>query len=135
MQVALGAAREDPWCSGLPELEVVGEFTVPPPGTVQRDFQALHIDFGLPRVSPESVPVARFTALHRAADRGDSNAATRVVPLARLLRQRAWPDRTVLFDRLRCTRLDDAPVEGVRARVVEAVDQSADLPAKDTLGF
>jgi hypothetical protein len=30
---------------------VVGEFTVPPPGFVQRDFQALHIDFGVPKLT------------------------------------------------------------------------------------
>jgi hypothetical protein len=135
MQIAAGARRLDPWCVDLPELEVVGEFTVPPRGTVQREFQALHIDFGLPRLGVQPVAVARFTALHRAADQLGSDTATRVVPLSRLLGQRTWPARAALTERLRCSSAGDDPVEGVLARVVEAVDQSIDLPAKDTDGF
>lgn len=135
MVIAAGARRLDPWCVDLPELEVVGEFTVPPPGTVQRDFQALHIDFGLPRLGAQPVAAARFTALHHAPDQPGSDTATRVVPLARLLGQRAWPARVALMERFRCSSAGDDPVDGVLARIVEAVDQSIDLPAKNADGF
>src|SRR5438105_15600452 len=57
------ARGRDRLCAGLPGLEVVGEFTVPPPGTVQRDFQALHFDFGVPRLAGPPGVMSRFTAL------------------------------------------------------------------------
>ena len=133
--IAAGARRLDPWCVDLTDLEVVGEFTVPPPGAVQRDFQALHIDFGLPRLGVQPVAAARFTALHRSPDQPGSDAATRVVPLARLLGQRAWPARVVLMERFSCSSAGDDPVEGVLARIVESFDLSVDLPAKNAPGF
>jgi hypothetical protein len=126
--------HRDPLSAGLPDLEVVGEFVVPPPGTVQRDFQALHLDFGLPRATPQPVSVARFTALHCAAEGIGSGAATRVVPLAELFSRRSWPAQEDLCERLRMTT-DDDPAEGVLARIVAAVDRSDDLPAKDADGF
>src|SRR5215210_7435285 len=58
------AAQRDPLGSSLPALEVVGEFTVSPAGALRRDFQTLHIDFGLPIEGREALDVARFTALH-----------------------------------------------------------------------
>jgi hypothetical protein len=135
MLIAEQAGRLDSVIADLKELAVVGEFIVPPRGVVQRDFQALHIDFGLPRVGADAVAVARFTALHCAADLTASGAATRMVPLAGLLGQRNWPDPDVLIDRLRAKSADDEAVEGVLARVVEALDQTRDLPAKDSDGF
>jgi hypothetical protein len=134
MQIAAQAGRLDSVID-LQELAVVGEFTVPPRGVVQRDFQALHIDFGLPRVGADAVAVTRFTALHCAADLVASGAATRMVSLAGLLGQRSWPAPDVLIDRLRAKSADDEAVEGVLARVVEALDQTRDLPAKDSDGF
>src|ERR1700677_1986292 len=50
-RIAEHARVADLLCAGLPRLEVVGEFTLPPPGTVQRDFQALHIDYGVPKLA------------------------------------------------------------------------------------
>jgi hypothetical protein len=101
----------------------------------QRDFQALHIDFGLPRLSAHAVDVALYTALFIDADKPSSGAATRIVPLGRLLQQRTWPVRSVITERLRDTSLDNAPVEGILARIVAAIDQTFDLPSKDDQGF
>lgn len=130
------AARDlDPLCAGLPGLEVVGEFSGPPPGTVQRDFQALHIDFGVPRLAGPRVAVSRFTALYLDRQCAGSGAATRIVPLRPVLGQRRWPASAVLTERLCHDEGDGAAVEGILARIIEAVDQSHDLPAKDADGF
>jgi hypothetical protein len=130
-----GARAVDPMGAGLPRLEVVGEFTVPPPGFVQRDFQALHIDFGVPKLTGAPVDVTRFTALYVDGQRSGSGAATRIVPLGRLLGQRAWPAQAVLADRLRRDAGDGALVEGILARIIEAADQSGDLPDRAADGF
>ena len=134
-QVSAAARDLDPLCVGLPPLEVVGEFSVPPPGTVQRDFQALHIDFGVPRLAGPQVAVSRFTALYLDRQRAGSGAATRIVPLRPVLGQRRWPASDVLAERLCGDESDDAAVEGIFARIIEAADQSHDLPAKDADGF
>jgi hypothetical protein len=107
MSVAM-CARSRSHRNGLQILEAVGEFNLPPEGAAQRDFQALHID----------------------GDRTSSNTATRVVPLRQLLRQRTWPAPSTVIGRLRGSG-EDAPTEGIFARIIEAVDDSADLPAKD----
>jgi hypothetical protein len=125
----------DPLCAGLPGLEVVGEFTLPPPGVVQRDFQALHIDYGVPKLAGPPVPVSRFTALYLDAHRAGSGAVTRIVPLGLLFSQRAWPDRWVLAGRLCGEAGDGALVEGILARIIEAADQSRDLPDQAADGF
>jgi hypothetical protein len=79
--------------------------------------------------------VSRYTALYVDADRMTSGAATRIVPLQRLLSQRSWPPASVLSGRL-CQDASDATlVEGIFARIVEAVDQSGDLPDRDGDGF
>ena len=130
-----GARAVDPMGAGLPRLAVAGEFTVPPPGVVQRDFQALHIDFGVPRLTGAPVDVARFTALYVDGQRTGAGAATRIVPLGRLLGQRAWPARAVLAGRLRGEAGDGALVEGILARIIEAADQSRDLPDRAADGF
>jgi hypothetical protein len=125
----------DRLCAGLPGLEVVGEFTGPPPGAVQRDFQALHFDFGLPKLAGPPVAVSRFTALYLDGHRAGSGSATRIVPLRPLLSQRPWPARAVLAERL-CRDADDgALVEGILARIIEAADQSRDLPDRHADGF
>jgi hypothetical protein len=116
-------------------LGVVGEFNLPPEDVDQRDFQALHIDFGLPRLSANAVAVALYTALYIDADQPSSGAATRIVPLSRLLQQRTWPVRSVITERLRDTSVDDSPVEGILARIVAAIDLTRDLPSKDDEGF
>ncbi len=133
LRVTAAARGFDALWVGLPGLEVVGEFTVPPPGVVQRDFQALHFDFGVPRLTGQTVPVSRFTALYLDRQSAGSGAATRIVPLRLLLGQRGWPAGPVLAERL-CRDGVDA-VEGMLARVIEAADQSHDLPAKDADGF
>jgi hypothetical protein len=134
LQIAAAARDLDPLSAGLPDLEVVGKFTLPPPGVLQRDFQALHIDYGVPRLAGPPVAVARFTALYLDSALG-SAAATRIVPLRRLLSQRSWPASEVLAGRL-CDEAGDGDlVEGILARVIEAADQSEDLPDKDADGF
>jgi len=120
---------------GLPDLEVVGQFRVPPPGTVQRDFQALHVDYGVPRLAGPPVPVTRFTALYLDARRTGTGAATRIVPLHPLLNQRSWCPRAVLAERLCRDAGDGALVEGIFARIIEAADQSQDLPDRASDGF
>ncbi len=135
LQVAALARALDPLCAGLPGLEVVGEFTLPPPGTVQRDFQALHFDFGVPRLAGPPVAVSRFTALYLDGQRTGSGAATRITPLRPLLRQRPWPARAVLADRLCRDAGDGALVEGIFARIIEAADLSGDLPDPSADGF
>jgi len=135
LRVTSAARGLDPLCAALPDLEVVGEFTVPPPGVVQRDFQALHFDFGIPRLAGPALAVSRFTALYLDGCRPGSGAATRIVPLGRLLGLRAWPARAVLAERLCRDAGAGALVEGILARIIEAADQSSDLPQQDADGF
>jgi hypothetical protein len=138
------AAREDTIGAGMPPLGVVGRFTVPPPGARQRDFQTLHIDFGLPVVPDRPRDVARFTALHVDRDRARTSALTRIVHLRQLLGQRAWVEPELLVERLRRHGTAnsgagvDAPAgyaEGIFARLVEAADDSPTLPRFSDAGF
>lgn len=131
------AAREDTIGPGIGPLGVVGQFTVPPLGAKRRDFQALHIDFGLPLALGCPTDVARFTALYIDRHRAPTTALTRIVPLRPLLSQRAWVEPALLLDRLRryaeANRGDGVErsagyVEGIFARLVEAVDDSQTLP-------
>lgn len=109
-------------------LEIVGDFVIPPAdGPSSRDFQTLHFDFGLPLTPASASDVARYTALHIPADAPTSDAHTRLVPLAPLLRQRAWPDDDELLRRLASYGEThgawpgaDGYSEGSLARVVEA---------------
>jgi hypothetical protein len=135
LQITASARGLDPVSADLPDLEVVGEFTVPPPGAVQRDFQALHFDFGLPKLAGPPVTVSRFTALYLDGQRGGSGSATRIVPLRALLCQRSWRTPAVLAERLCLGAGDGALVEGILARIIEAADQSQDLPDQDADGF
>lgn len=126
--------------AGMPSLTIVGEFTVPPLGTSQRPFQALHIDFGLPLGSRRPADIARFTALHVAATHPPTSADTRLIRLRDLLGQRAWPDLATLRQRLsdyarRQRAADGHNVEGILARLIEAADMSATLPQGDKAGF
>lgn len=136
------AAREDALGAGLPPLDVVGYFNVPPPDALLRDFQTLHMDFGLPVVPDGPSDVARFTALY--VDRGyaPTTALTRIVPLRQLLGQRAWVEPELLLERLRRygqTNAGDARragyIEGIFARLVEAADDSPTLPRSSDAGF
>jgi hypothetical protein len=112
-------------------LEVVGEFNLPPDGSEQRDFQALHVDFGFPRLGVDAVDLALYTALYIDANHESSGTATRLAPLRHLLRQRAWPAPTLIAEHLRSGTGDGRAVEGVMARIIECVDQSQDLPPQD----
>lgn len=129
----------------LPPLSVIGDFVLPPPdGAATRDFQTLHFDFGVP-LDPGGIhDVARYTALHIPIERGGVSAVTRLVPLADLLGQRAWPSRAGLIGRLTAYgrthgARDDADgyVEGSLARVVEAaIGTTPALPSvKANAGF
>ncbi len=129
------AAEIDALSVGMPPLAEVGRFNIPPPDAIRRDFQALHLDFGLPVEPAGTVDVARFTALHIAADRGPTSALTRIVLLRRLLGQRAWPEPAELLGRLRRYGDENSEngegggyVEGIFARLIEAADCSQTLP-------
>ena len=138
------AAREDAIGAGMPPSAVVGHFTIPPPDGRCRDFQTLHIDFGLPVVPDRRTDVARFTALYVDQDRRRTTALTRIVPLWRLLSQRAWVEPALLLERFRRygkahTAADverrAGYVEGILARLVEAADESPTLPHSGDAGF
>jgi len=138
------AAREDAIGAGMPSLGVVGQFTIPPLGARSRDFQILHMDFGLPVAPARPRDVARFTALYVDPDRAGTTACTRIVPLRRLLSQRAWVEPELLLDRLRRYGQANAGdrvespadyVEGIFARLVEAADDSPTLPDSGEAGF
>jgi hypothetical protein len=121
------ATRADAIGAGLPALEVVGQFTVPPPGAQRRDFQALHLDFGLPIGSSATTDVVRFTALRIDRNHARTSAMTRIVPLGALLAQRRWVAPERLLERLR----DYVPgaAEGILGRLIEAADGTPSLPA------
>jgi hypothetical protein len=135
LRISERARDLDPLCTDFPGLEVVGEFTLPPTGAVQRDFQALHIDYGVPKLVGPPVAVARFTALYLDGRQAGSGTATRIVPLRSLLSQRLWPARAVLAERLCRDAADGTVVEGILARIIESADQSWDLPDRSTEGF
>jgi hypothetical protein len=109
-------------------LEVIGDFVIPPLNApVSRDFQTLHLDFGLPIDPRIDQDVGVYTALYVAEVGQCSVAQTRLVPLAGLLGQRAWPRHEQLVARLIAYgrthgAWDDADgySEGSLARIVEA---------------
>jgi hypothetical protein len=131
--VFAAAARSDALGADMPGLEVVGEFTVPPPGALRRDFQALHIDFGVPVEADAPADLARFTALYVDSRWPPTSAVTRVVPLQALLRQRSWSDPDTLLASLRRYGKECGAaaryVEGILGRLVEAADECAALPS------
>ena len=133
--IAQQAHDLDPLHADLPALEPVGEFTLPPPGFVQRDFQALHIDYGVPILAGPPVAVSRFTALYLDGEQAGSGAATRIVPLRPLLGQRSWPAPEVIQERLCHGAGEEHLVEGILARIIESADRSHDLPDRDAEGF
>jgi hypothetical protein len=125
---------------GVAALSVVGDFVLPPPdGQPSRDFQTLHFDFGVPLDPKVERDVGRYTALHIPKALGGPSAATRLVPLAALLRQRAWPPHNELLARLVAYGKthgawddDQGYVEGSLARVVEAAAGAPVLPSVKT---
>lgn len=124
---------------------VIGEFVVPPPdGAPSREFQTLHIDFGLPLIPDGPVDVARYTALHIRADSAPAGAATRLVSLRSLLSMAQWSARDVLLQRFAAYgeshgawESERGYVEGSLARIVEAAQGAPPvLPSvKTTAGF
>ena len=141
------AAREliDPVAGSDAPVEVIGDFLLPAPdGPPTRDFQTLHIDFGLPLIPDAPGDVARFTALHVTADAAPGCAATRLVSLSALFRARRWADRDELLRRFAAYgdshgAWENEPgyVEGSLARIVEAAQGLPPvLPSvKTTSGF
>jgi hypothetical protein len=135
----------DPALTAGADIEIIGEFVLPPPdGPPSRDFQTLHIDFGLPLIPGASADVARFTALHVAVDAATVQAATRLVSLRGLLGAARWPDRGELLRRFAAYgdshgawEDEHGYVEGSLARIVEAaLGQPPALPSvKTTAGF
>ncbi len=128
------ASLTDPLHDGMPDLHVVGEFTVPPPEAVQRPFQALHIDFGIPLAGDVPVDVARFTALLRDAREDGPGAITRLIPLRRLLAHRTWAERHVIAERLSRTSTLDRTVEGILGRIIEVAREGHELVPRDEPG-
>jgi len=144
------ATREDAWnaartviekAGGEPAIEMIGDFVIPPlEGPPSRDFQTLHLDFGLPLVPMIAGDVARFTALHVPCGAAPSGALTRLVPIRALLAGRHFADRDELVRRF--ARFghshgawDDAEgyVEGSFARIVEAaLGARPELPSVKT---
>ena len=109
-----------------------------------RDFQTLHIDFGLPLIPGAPVDVARFTALYIRADAAPVHAITRLVSLRSLLSAARWPARDELLQRFAdyghshgAWESERGYVEGSLARIVEAAQgQRPVLPSvKATVGF
>lgn len=127
---ALARSLIDGRCAagGAVPLEVIGDFLLPPRGGGQtRDFQTLHFDFGFPVDPRVEWDVGRYTGLYIPAGLSGVSAITRLVPLAPLLAQRAWPSTPELLRRLVAYgrthgAWDDASgyVEGSLARLVEA---------------
>lgn len=121
-------------------LEVIGHFEVPPPdGPPSRDFQTLHIDFGLPLAPVVAADVARLTALHLPAATAAERCghATRAVALA--AGRRPGPIMMSWFDVSPPTATAMArgqrplDVEGSLARIVEAaLGQTPVLPSVKT---
>ena len=134
-EIIAAAVVWDPIGRDLPELSPVGEFIAPPPGAIRRDYQALHIDFGLPILAEGPVDVARFTVLHIEMDQPGSRAMTRIVGHGPLLEQRIWPPRAVIVERLRRSTDPESPVEGILGRIIEAVDEGTSLPSATVPGF
>jgi hypothetical protein len=128
------ASLSDSLRDGMPQLQVVGEFTVPPPEACQRPFQALHIDFGVPLGGEAPVDVARFTALLRSAEEDGPGAVTRLLPLRRLLAHQTWADRRVIAQRLRQTATLDRTVEGILGRIIEVARGGHQLVPLDAPG-
>jgi hypothetical protein len=128
---------------GAATLELVGDFVLPPPdGGDSRDFQTLHFDFGLPLDPRTPLDVGRFTALHIPSGFEGVSAVTRLVPLAPLLAQRAWPARAELIEQMVAYGAthgawDDGKgyVEGSLARLIEAGDGLPLLPSVKQRGF
>jgi hypothetical protein len=127
-------ALRDPLCQQMPPLTEVGRFTIPPHGALRRDFQSLHIDFGLPLGSQPGIDVARYTALYVEPTLDASGAQTRLVPLDQLFAQRRWPADHRVVEALR-QRYGGDGAEGILARIVEAVDQTDELPDKGSEAF
>jgi hypothetical protein len=126
-------------------LAVLGDFLIPPPdGPPSRDFQTLHLDFGLPLRPVAPADVARFTALHIAPRTAPSDAVTRLVPIAALAEAREWADREELVRRFAAYGRthgawddEDGYIEGSFARIFEAaLGGPAALPSvKEDPGF
>ena len=129
--------------AGNASFDVVGEFGRTADGPASRSFQNLHIDFGVPLIATRAADVARFTAVHVAADARLTQASTRLV--ARAAAGPAPLARSRPADRpLRCLwphpRAWDGAAgytEGSLARIIEA--EIGDLPVlasvKTTPGF
>ncbi len=123
---------------------VIGDFILPPPdGEASRDFQTLHFDFGVPLRPVRDQDVARYTALFIPDSAIGVTAATRLVAVDALLRQRQWPDQATLLANLVAYgdshgAWDDADgyCEGSLGRIVEAAAGASRLPSvKSTPGF
>lgn len=129
---------------GMMSLCLIGDFVLPPPdGEESRDFQTLHFDFGVPLDPKVEQDIGRYTALYIPNGLGRVSSTTRLVPLARLLRQRAWPSQTDLLARMvaygkthGAWNDEQGYVEGSLARVVEAAAGVPTLPSvKVEAGF
>jgi hypothetical protein len=126
---------------GIAPLAVLGDFVLPPrDGPPSRDFQLLHFDFGIPLDPVAPADVGQYTALHVSARVSSSTAVTRLVPLAALLGQQAWPPVPELLRRFRAyghshgaRRGTTGYTEGSLARIIEAASgRQPTLPSVKT---
>ena len=111
-----GSGRRDRVGRGNASFDVIGEFVLAPPdGPASRSFQTLHIDFGVPLIATRAADVARFAAVHVAADARLTRAWTRLVAFAPLLAERRWPDHDQLIDRFAAYGHTHVPGMALRA--------------------
>lgn len=118
-------------------LDLVGDFVLPAAsGEPTRDFQTLHIDFGVPLTPTPETTLALFTALYMPLSVPQSAAVTTLLYLPRLLSQRTWPAAEELLTRFEAYGVSHGArpgalgyVEGSLARIVEAADKEAELPS------
>jgi hypothetical protein len=132
-QLVQGHQSMDP----IEPLSVIGDFVIPPlESPASRDFQTLHVDFGLPLDPKIAQDIARFTALYIGLGDVGITATTRLVPLVPLLAQRRWPERGELIARFAAYgwthgARDDRRgySEGSFARIIDAASTNPPLLA------
>ena len=138
--VVAAAAACSPTDGAQPER--VADYVIPMGDAAARDFQVLHIDFGIPFAPQAPTDIATHTVLYVDPAVRESSAVTRLIPLRQLLAQRSWPDPEAIRTRLVRYGQDSEAAsgggyqEGILARIVEAASGGdPDLPSVTSPGF
>jgi hypothetical protein len=137
--IAACAWRSDPLNEGMPPLEVVGEFVIPPIGEKSTPaFQTFHIDFGFPLDPKSASDIAHYTFLHIPSDHCAAGALTRIMRLDSLFGQRPWASEGELEHRFASYGKSHGSwhgmhgyQEGILARVVDAAHGRPSLPSRE----